>query len=110
MTSTRRVLFVSRGCLLDDSNGAAVASRTLMQLLARRGFAVEALSGDSFESRDEPDVIARLAQGGWPCEVRGGDTWTVSIAGPILDVPPAPSGRRPGRPAVDRPESSGLGE
>jgi len=45
-----RLLFVAYPCYLDDSSGAAVASRALLEGLARRGFAVEALSGSRCDS------------------------------------------------------------
>jgi len=57
----RRILFVSHGCYLDDANGAAVASRALMQAMARRGFAVEALSGTMLDLDQEVDPAGWLA-------------------------------------------------
>ena len=41
----RRILFATAHPYLDDTNGAAVASRAMMESLSRSGFAVEALSG-----------------------------------------------------------------
>jgi hypothetical protein len=43
----RRVLYITQGCYLDDSNGAAVASRAVMEALARQGFGTEVVSGAS---------------------------------------------------------------
>ncbi|APW60822.1 class I SAM-dependent methyltransferase [Paludisphaera borealis] len=45
-----RVLFAAYPCYLDNSSGAAVASRSLLEGLARRGIAVEALSGSRWDS------------------------------------------------------------
>jgi len=50
-----RVMFVTHACYLDDSNGASVASRAMMQALARRGFAVEVLSGAMLDLDRELD-------------------------------------------------------
>lgn len=44
-----RILFASHSCYLDDSNGAAVASRGLMECLARRGWRSEVLCGSVLE-------------------------------------------------------------
>ena len=41
--STRRALHSARLSYCDSSHGAAAADRALMECLARRGFAVEAL-------------------------------------------------------------------
>jgi glycosyltransferase involved in cell wall biosynthesis len=48
-TEDPRILFASHPCYLDDSNGAAVASRSLMQCLARRGWRSEVLCGSVLE-------------------------------------------------------------
>ena len=61
---SRRVLYVNRNCYLDDSNGAAVASRGMMELLGRIGFGVEALTGAGIELGDEVDPRAWLASRG----------------------------------------------
>ena len=57
-----RILFVSHHCYLDDSNGAAVASREMMQALARRGFGVEVLSGSMLDLREDHDPRAWIAE------------------------------------------------
>lgn len=44
-----RVLFATHACYLDNSNGAAVASRNLMQCLARGGWRAEVLCGSVLE-------------------------------------------------------------
>jgi glycosyltransferase involved in cell wall biosynthesis len=56
-----RVLFTASNCYLDNSNGAAVASRAMMEALARHGFSAEALSGTELESRVAVDSAAWLA-------------------------------------------------
>lgn len=58
------IFFASLCCYLDDSNGAAVASRALVELLARKGFDVEVLSGLRFDVDREVDVDALLAEKG----------------------------------------------
>jgi hypothetical protein len=54
-------LFVSAACYLDNANGASVASRALMEALARRGFPVEILCGPILELRYEVDLDGFLA-------------------------------------------------
>ncbi|MBX6316254.1 MAG: hypothetical protein IRY99_25575, partial [Isosphaeraceae bacterium] len=49
MSKHRKILFATRHCYLDDSNGAAVSSRELIQLLAGQGFAVEVLSSTALD-------------------------------------------------------------
>ena len=69
----RRVLLVTRGCYLDSSNGASIASRAMMEAWARQGFAAEALSGLRFEHgwlrgvrpRLRFSVIAAIVSAGW---------------------------------------------
>ena len=54
----RRVLFVSFASYLDDANGASIASRAMMEALARRGFAVEVLCGPIRELNREFDLAS----------------------------------------------------
>ena len=77
----RRVLLVTRGCYLDSSNGASIASRAMMEALARQGFAAEALSGMRFEHGREVDPDAWLAGVGIPFETVGGDSWSIDARG-----------------------------
>ena len=63
--TVRRVLFCGLNCYLDDSNGAAVASRAMMEALGRRGFAVEALTGTMFEAGPDVDPADWLAGRGF---------------------------------------------
>lgn len=46
---SRGILFVSFASYLDDANGASIASRAMMEALARRGFLVEVLCGPLLE-------------------------------------------------------------
>jgi glycosyltransferase involved in cell wall biosynthesis len=65
LSTIRRVLLVSPGCYLDDSNGAAVASRALMETLAQRGFDTEVLCGSMLDSDQEVDPVLWLSERGW---------------------------------------------
>lgn len=82
----RRVLFVTHSCYLDSSNGAAVASRAMMEALARWGWPVEVLCGSVLESRREEELADWLAARGWTCEEPGG-AWTVDARGVRADGP-----------------------
>jgi glycosyltransferase involved in cell wall biosynthesis len=75
------VLFVSFACYLDDANGASVASRAMLEALARRGFAVEVLCGSILERPGERDLVSVLTARGSPVEIRGGDSWDVGAFG-----------------------------
>jgi len=83
-----RSLFVSHGCYLDDSNGAAVASRALMWALVRRGMAVEVLCGVMLDLDREVDPATWLAERGWATEERGEGAWSVDAAGVRAGIPP----------------------
>ncbi|MFI5456065.1 MAG: glycosyltransferase [Isosphaerales bacterium] len=75
------MLFVSFACYLDDANGAAVASRAMMEALARRGFAVAVLCGPILELNSEIDLASFLTGRGLPVDRRGGDSWDVGSFG-----------------------------
>jgi glycosyltransferase involved in cell wall biosynthesis len=84
----RRILLASRGCYLDDSSGAAVAFRAMLQAMARCGFAVEALTGAVRESADTssgPDVL--LAERGFAFDTGGGAAWAADPRGLRVAVP-----------------------
>jgi hypothetical protein len=74
--SIRRVLFVTYGCYLDDTYGAAIACRALIQTLAHRRFVVEVLSspvldlGQEVEPDDRPRPAA--ARSGRTCVTSAG--------------------------------------
>ena len=76
-----RILFVGTNCYLDDSNGAAVSSRALLELLASKGFQTEALTGVAFESGGDVDIGDWLRKRDLAFEVVGGGSWTVSAHG-----------------------------
>ena len=83
-----RVLFVSRGCYLETSNGASVATRAMMECLARHGCGAEALSGTLRQSDAAGDLPAWFAEQGLEFESVGGpDLPTVSPASDG-EVPP----------------------
>jgi glycosyltransferase involved in cell wall biosynthesis len=77
----RRVLLVTYSCYLDSSNGASIASRAMMEALARQGFVAEALSGLTFEHGGGIDANTWLAGLGISFETAGGDAWTVDARG-----------------------------
>ncbi len=84
----RRLLFATDVCYLDASNGASVASRSMMESLARHGFATEALSGMIFERGCAVNSVAWLGLFGVPVEAVEGDAWTADPRGLHADVPP----------------------
>ncbi|MDX2036074.1 MAG: glycosyltransferase family 4 protein [Isosphaeraceae bacterium] len=112
----RRILFVSHSCYLDDSNGAAVASRSMMQALARRGYGAEVLSGTVLDlgvevdpptwlagrGEEDPAVLARS----WDCDVRGirterEDLVRLTVGGVPVSVHAWPSALRRNPDAVE---------
>lgn len=86
---TPRVLHCARFFFLDSSNGAAAANRALMECLARRGFAVEALCGAAVDAGFGHDPAALLADRGLDYEAFGGDDrLTVGAGGVRAAAPP----------------------
>jgi glycosyltransferase involved in cell wall biosynthesis len=85
--SSRRILYININCYLDDSNGAAVASRAMLQALARRGFAVEALTGAVFELGQEVDLREVLPERRIAFEVCGNGTWSLDARSLRAEVP-----------------------
>ena len=83
----RRVLFASFASYLDDANGASIASRAMMEVLARRGFSVEVLCGPIRELGREIDLASTLAAQGVLVELRGGDAWDVGAFGTRSGAP-----------------------
>ncbi|HEU5118370.1 MAG TPA: glycosyltransferase [Isosphaeraceae bacterium] len=84
----RQILFATFPCYLDDSNGAAVASRSMMELLARLGFGVEAVTGFSLELDQEVDPWVWLSARGDDFEALGGESWSIDVKGLRASVPP----------------------
>lgn len=66
------MLHCSRFFYLDNSNGAAVASRAVMECLLRRGFGVEVLCGSIVDSGERTDPADLLIGLGFTCEADGG--------------------------------------
>jgi glycosyltransferase involved in cell wall biosynthesis len=83
----RRVLFCNRNCYFDDANGAAVASRAMMEALSRLGFAVEALTGSMIEAGPQADPHAWRKAHGIEISFEGA-TLTVDPRGIRNDAPP----------------------
>jgi len=71
-----KILFISQTCYLDTYNGASVATRALLEGLARRGWPVAAVCSTVFEGQRELDPLQ------WPV---GLDLATESIS-----IPPGP--------------------
>jgi glycosyltransferase involved in cell wall biosynthesis len=87
MAQARRVLYCNRNCYFDDSNGAAVASRAMMEALGRMGFAVEALTGSMIEAGPQADPNAWRKAQGVEIPIEGG-TWTADPRGIRDESPP----------------------
>jgi hypothetical protein len=77
----RRVLSINRSFYFDDSNGAAVANRSLLRSLATLGFQVEALCGTIVDTGMKCDPADLLARRSLRFEVGGGTNWMVGAAG-----------------------------
>lgn len=85
--TNRRVLWLTFGCYLDDSNGAAVASRALVGALAREGFAIEVICGGMFDHDREIDLADWLTARGTAFEVVDDSAWLLDGRGVRPDVP-----------------------
>ena len=107
----RRVLFATRNCYLDDSNGAAVASRAMMEALARLGFSVEAITGSLLELGGELDFESWIAGRVDAIVGRGGESWSFDARGLRPAVPPHHRATIRGVPVtIHRGATSGPGE
>jgi glycosyltransferase involved in cell wall biosynthesis len=76
-----RILFTSYHSYLDDSNGAAVASRAMMEAMARREHVVEAMSGTVLELQEEINTEAWLARRGVAFEAAESTSWSLDARG-----------------------------
>jgi len=85
--SIPRILFASHACYLDDSNGAAVASRAMMELLAQSGFAAEAFSGTTLELHPNVNTVDWLAGRGITFEVPDNLSWSTDARGVVSHTP-----------------------
>lgn len=83
-----RILSGNRCFYLDDSNGAAVACRTLMSSLARAGAVVEALSGTMVDAGAGGDPASLLGDRRLPFRVEGGGCITADRRSVADDDPP----------------------
>lgn len=83
-----RILFAARYFLLDDSNGAAVATRALLSGLGRNGFAVEALCGTLVDAGPGRDPAEALRDRNLTVESRDAGAWDVGMAGVLVSDPP----------------------
>lgn len=83
----KRVLFVSRHCYLDDSNGAAVSSRDLMQTIASAGYPVEVLSSITLDLATQANPVGWFAGRGWDIEGVSNHAFAAGSAGIRLTVP-----------------------
>ncbi|MGC8644127.1 MAG: glycosyltransferase, partial [Isosphaeraceae bacterium] len=85
----RRILHCSRFFYCDCSNGAAISNRTLMECLARHGFAVEALCGSVVDAGFDQDPAGLLSAYDHKYEVMGSDDrLTVGLQGVFAADPP----------------------
>ena len=84
----RRVLFAAHACYFDDSNGAAVASRAMMEALARLGFIVEALTGSALELHQGVDPTGWLTNRGISFQVSGDTSLSIDARGVRSNSPP----------------------
>lgn len=84
---TRLICSVIHGCYLDDSNGAAVANRAMMEALGRRGLGVQVLSSTVLELGQESDPEEWLRGRGVAFERCGGDAWMLNPRGLRAEVP-----------------------
>jgi Glycosyltransferase Family 4 len=83
----RRVLFVTQSCYLDDSGGAAVAMRAAAEALARRKFAVDALTGTMLDLHVDVAPADWLAGRGLVSEASNGGSWTLDSSGLRAEMP-----------------------
>lgn len=82
-----RILFATRYFLLDDSNGAAVASRALLSCLSRNGFAVEALCGTLVDAGQARDPAEALKDHNLAFESHGAEALEISMVGVLTRDP-----------------------
>ncbi len=83
-----KVFFVSRFCYLDDSNGAAISSREMIEALARHGFAVEVLSTTALDLDIEVNPAAYFAERGWSLDDIASQSLSFSALGIDGEAPP----------------------
>ncbi len=79
--SPRRVLHYSRFFYFDDSNGAAIANRSLMGSLAGHGLIVEAISGAISDGGSTVDLVG-------PCSMLTNSSIRLESQGVAVTIPP----------------------
>lgn len=84
----RRILFVSATNYFDDSNGATVASRAMLEALSRQGFVVGSLTGTTLELGREIDHATWIKELGLAHEVCRTGSSSPGTCGPPFDTPP----------------------
>jgi glycosyltransferase involved in cell wall biosynthesis len=82
-----RLLFVSHTCYFDTYNGASVATRSLMECLARRELPAMATTGTVVETGDELDPGNWLAEQGLVSEFFDGQANSTSTVALEVDAP-----------------------
>lgn len=82
-----RVMFVAHTCYFDTHNGASVATRSLMEGLARWGFPAAAMTGSVLESGEEVDPGSWLAGQGLRPEPVDGKPNAPADPGSEVDAP-----------------------
>jgi glycosyltransferase involved in cell wall biosynthesis len=82
-----RVMFVSQMCYFDTYNGASVATRSLMECLARRGLPAMAVTGTVVEMGEELDPGNWLAEQGLVPEFFDGQANSTSTVALEVDAP-----------------------
>ncbi len=80
-----KIVFVSQVCYLDTHNGASVATRTLLESLARRGHGVAAVTGAVFESQRDLDPLPWLAGLGLTTDTFSFASPPVGLSSPRLE-------------------------
>lgn len=88
MPGSSRVLFVAHPCYLDASNGAAIASRGMVEALGRNGFEVEVLTGGMLDIDREVDLTAWITERHGRVVETAGGALAVGMEGVRAEVPP----------------------
>ncbi len=83
----KRILFATHACYLDEANSAALASRALMQAMARQGFDVEVLCGSMLDVAEDVNIERWLAGRFEGIEKEGRGEFSVNALGVRAEVP-----------------------
>lgn len=74
-------MFFRRSFYFDSFNGAAIATRALLEYLSRQGFATEVLCGTIVDGDFEGDPLDWFSQRGWQFASSNGAAWTAIASG-----------------------------